>query len=199
MLWLMILAFDVTGTSAGNLKKLEQADLEFIRAYTLYAQAQLDEAAKIFQDLHASFPREPVGAVSAYNAAFLLSRLGRSEESLRWLEKAFDAGYDNFQHVESDGDLAATRALPKYAEVLERAKKRITRTRAPIRPLQCARFARMLVEAGQTGDWIKSYALSSRLGWFAHAPTVEALNRLLSPEGFQITCQNGAWRVEKIN
>jgi tetratricopeptide (TPR) repeat protein len=59
-------------------------------------------------------------ATSAYNAACCLSRLGRADTALPWLERAVDAGYRDLPHLQADEDLAPVRALPGFAPIAQR-------------------------------------------------------------------------------
>lgn len=199
MIWSLLLLADVTGGStAAHHAKIEQAESLFLEAYSAYARGRLEEASEGFQKVYKLFPRAPVGAIAAYNCAFLTSRLGQPEISLEWLEKAFGAGYDNFQHVESDGDLASARNMPKYQEILARARGTVTRIRAPIGRFQHREFARKLIEAARNGDGLGTFALFSRLGWLVHEPTVQALNALMRSEGYQIVNQDGSWQIDTV-
>jgi tetratricopeptide (TPR) repeat protein len=59
-------------------------------------------------------------ANDAYNAACCLSRLGRPDTALPWLERAVDAGYRDLPHLQADEDLAPVRALPGFAPIAQR-------------------------------------------------------------------------------
>jgi Zn-dependent protease len=59
-------------------------------------------------------------ASSAYNVACCLSRLGRPDTALPWLERAVDAGYRDLPHLQADEDLAPVRALPGFALIAQR-------------------------------------------------------------------------------
>lgn len=59
-------------------------------------------------------------ASSAYNVACCLSRLGRPDTALPWLERAVDAGYRDLPHLQADEDLAPVRALPGFAPIAQR-------------------------------------------------------------------------------
>jgi hypothetical protein len=52
--------------------------------------------------------------------ACLSGRKGRKEEALDWLEKAVEAGFNDRRFAEDDPDLAGTRGLKRFKEVLER-------------------------------------------------------------------------------
>jgi hypothetical protein len=58
--------------------------------------------------------------VFAYNAACSLSRLGRIDEGLDWLEQAVSSGFDAGEQLDTDQDIAALRAHPRFAEIRAR-------------------------------------------------------------------------------
>lgn len=60
----------------------------------------------------------PSDGVAHYNLACSLALLGYGEEALAELWHAFDMGYDDIIHLESDPDLEALRDLPGYHELL---------------------------------------------------------------------------------
>ena len=59
-------------------------------------------------------------AEDAYNTACSHSRAGRADEGLAWLERAVEAGYQDLDHLESDEDMAAVRALAGYTLIRDR-------------------------------------------------------------------------------
>ena len=63
---------------------------------------------------------DPADAVSAYNLACLLARDGRAEEALRALRRAVDAGYDRWERMAEDPDLAPLRGRPEFEELMRR-------------------------------------------------------------------------------
>jgi Zn-dependent protease len=56
----------------------------------------------------------------AYNAACCLARLGRVDEGLDWLSRALDAGFDDSAQLDSDPDIAALRADPRFERIRSR-------------------------------------------------------------------------------
>jgi len=128
---------------------MHEDEAEAARTITLYARAVRGEAEAVVADLTddeaelgslldaavfhsehfeqaaalgaALFDRFGVGN-DAYNTACSLSRAGRPDEALRWLERAIDAGYDDLAHLEADDDLAEARARPGYPELAERLR-----------------------------------------------------------------------------
>jgi hypothetical protein len=63
---------------------------------------------------------DPGDARSGYNLACLLARDGRSEEALRALRRALDAGYGDWDRLAEDADLAPLRDRPEFRALLAR-------------------------------------------------------------------------------
>ena len=61
-------------------------------------------------------PHEPV---IWYNLACSLSLLKRYDDSLEALRQAIALGYDDFEYLLKDSDLASLRQLPKFRRLLE--------------------------------------------------------------------------------
>lgn len=61
----------------------------------------------------------PLDGVAHYNLACSLALLGQSEEALAELWQAFEVGYDDVVHLESDPDLESVRELPGYQDLLQ--------------------------------------------------------------------------------
>lgn len=167
--------------------KPEKAESIFIDAYLAYTDGDREESTKLFTKIYTKFPTEPIGAISAYNIACNFALEGESEKGLEWLKKALDAGYDNFEHVESDGDLAGVREESKYEGIMAAAKKKAgDDKRATIKEDQAKTFAEKLAAAHKDGETNTRQALFSRLGWFAHAKTIEWLNAELKKKGLKL-------------
>jgi len=61
----------------------------------------------------------PHDAVVHYNLACSLAQNGFRDEAIAILRRAFERGYDDFQHLDLDTDLAAVRSDPRYVALLE--------------------------------------------------------------------------------
>ena len=61
----------------------------------------------------------PLDGVAHYNLACSLALLGNSQEALAALWQAFEVGYDDVVHLESDPDLESLRELPGYQDLLQ--------------------------------------------------------------------------------
>ncbi len=64
---------------------------------------------------------------SAYNLACCYSLKGSKEEGVRWLKKAFELGFTDWQHTEADSDLDNLRGEPGYKDLVERMKTEAAR------------------------------------------------------------------------
>jgi tetratricopeptide (TPR) repeat protein len=191
---LEILAADVT---AGNLPRPGAADEDlFVQAYLIYRSGENDRAAAEFRKLYDRFPRHPIGAIAAYNAACSLALQGNAQQSLEWLGRALRAGYDNLDHCEGDGDLALVRAEAEYDRLLREARGRRRKAMAPVAPDQIGRWAERISKAAAAGDSASVFAACSRLGWFTHEPTVRQLNALLTKQGLEFVRSGGAWSLD---
>jgi hypothetical protein len=62
---------------------------------------------------------KPEDGVAHYNLACSLAVLGIVDDALAELWLAFDMGYDDVLHLESDPDLESLRHLPGYVELLQ--------------------------------------------------------------------------------
>lgn len=58
-----------------------------------------------------------------YNAACTFARIGRTDEALDALRRAFEAGFANFYHIAWDDDLDNLRALPEFDELISTYKQ----------------------------------------------------------------------------
>lgn len=174
----------------------EKAEKLFVEAYVAYADADRDDSTKKFTKIYEKFSKDPIGAISAYNIACNLALEGESAKAADWLKKALEAGYDNFEHVESDGDLGSIREEKKYEEALAEAKKKAGKEkRAPIRDDQAKAFAERLAQAHEDGDGTALNALFSRLGWLAHEKTADGLNVELKKKKLKLENSGGGWQL----
>lgn len=71
-------------------------------------------ALQLSQQLGEVVFRDTGSAVSAFNVACSLSRQGKTSDALDWLRRAYDAGLDDVERLDTDEDLEAVRALPSW-------------------------------------------------------------------------------------
>ena len=65
-----------------------------------------------------------------YDKSCLLARMGRLNESVAALRKAFENGYRSFAHIEHDDDMDAIRELPEFKYLIEEYKAKPIRIAA---------------------------------------------------------------------
>ena len=89
------------------------------------AKANLENALKGKQhkDLAASATQgadaKPKDPQAAYNAARVYARMGDADQTLAWLNKALDLGYDQFDYLSLDPSLASLKKDPRFLKLLE--------------------------------------------------------------------------------
>jgi len=76
------------------------------------------EAIKLFKRIYYNYPKSPLGAISAYNAACGYALAGNKEEALDWLEYSVKSGYNDFDHLREDADLDGLRNEKRYKKLL---------------------------------------------------------------------------------
>jgi len=99
-------------------KALEKLQAEYQAAKSA---KRYDDAAKALQEMLSLNPNLP--AVE-YNLACLRSLQGQIEEALDQLNRAVDQGFLLAEQIEQDEDLAPLRTLPRFQEVVTKAKER---------------------------------------------------------------------------
>lgn len=62
----------------------------------------------------------PIYKITQYNIACCYSMLNQVEEALKSLDAAMGAGFDNFDQIRRDKNLAGVRASPKFQPLIER-------------------------------------------------------------------------------
>ncbi|MBI4578031.1 MAG: tetratricopeptide repeat protein [Planctomycetes bacterium] len=67
---------------------------------------------------------DPENSLAEYNLACTYSLAGRAEEALDYLERSVDHGFDDFDHIRADEDLAPLRGHPRFRRLLEREPPR---------------------------------------------------------------------------
>ena len=87
----------------------------------LYTQAgRLHEGLAVDRKLIKLFPYDPT---VHYNLACSLALLSLDDEAIDTLRKAVNLGYEDFEHLQNDGDLDNIRSHPKFIELLLNARK----------------------------------------------------------------------------
>ncbi|HUB07902.1 MAG TPA: hypothetical protein VMB50_12905 [Myxococcales bacterium] len=78
-----------------------------------YPEAVAEGMAALQRDI----PKQ-LGATVRYNLACYQARMGHQRECLWWLRQALEAGFDDFELMKTDPDLASVRETPAFRELL---------------------------------------------------------------------------------
>ena len=119
----------------------EKADADFnevIRQDTVarsgscrqYALHFLGRDAEALEWMDKIIAADPIESGGYYDNACLLARMGRLNESVAALRKAFENGYRSFAHIEHDDDMDAIRELPEFKHLIEEYKAKPIRIEA---------------------------------------------------------------------
>ena len=68
-----------------------------------------------------------------YNASFAASLSGLADESVEWLRKAIDAGFEDLSHIKNDPDMEPIRQHPEYLAQIARLEARLAHQDGPLR------------------------------------------------------------------
>lgn len=69
-------------------------------------------------------------ADTSYNLACAHARMKQRDEAFAWLERAIEAGYTSWRHMEEDDDLYALRRDPRFEKAVEKARRAAKRAGA---------------------------------------------------------------------
>ena len=92
------------------------ADGSSCRMYALHFLGRDQEAEEWMDRIIQSDPEDDG---NHYDRACLLSRMGKTEESINSLRTAFEKGYRSFSHIRLDDDMDAVRELPEFKALIE--------------------------------------------------------------------------------
>ena len=92
-------------------------DIEILRALAeLYTETErYKEGLALDQRISTLCPADPL---SWYNLACSLALLDRKDESLELLSKSIELGYDDYEWMKRDNDLASLRDDPRFESLL---------------------------------------------------------------------------------
>ena len=91
------------------------------RQYALYFLGHNDEAIEWQEKLIAENPDD---GGEYYNKSCLLARMGRLDEAIAALRKAFENGFRRFAHIEHDDDMDPIRNMPEFTALVEEYKSK---------------------------------------------------------------------------
>jgi tetratricopeptide (TPR) repeat protein len=108
---------DEAVTQYQKMLKIQPDSLQALnRLGVLYAtRKQYDRALSFYKQMGAL---EPENAATAYNIACMNARLNKVEESLKWLRKAVNSGYNNWELIRTDKDLENIRGTQYYKALI---------------------------------------------------------------------------------
>lgn len=113
-------AMDIAKVDAEKILQVDTiGNANSIRHYALYILGREQEAIDWLNSIEAT----DVSKERYYDKACLLSLMGKTEESLQNLQKAFEAGYCFFNHVMRDFDLENVRQLPSFMPLVDKYRQ----------------------------------------------------------------------------
>lgn len=89
--------------------QLTRQSLEFFK------QKKYDKVEEVLTE---ALVLDPDNATNIYNMACVKSVTGKLETAMTYLERAADAGFTDFLHIQSDSDLEPLRTLPRYKALI---------------------------------------------------------------------------------
>ena len=91
------------------------------RMYALHFLGRDKEAEEWMDKIIESDPEEDG---NYYDQACLYSRMGKLDESITALRKAFEKGYRSFSHIRLDDDMDAVRELPEFKALIDEYERK---------------------------------------------------------------------------
>lgn len=85
-----------------------------------YAYHALGNDVKALEVMDSIIARDTTEIGNYYDAACLYARMKKTQESLHYLEVAFQKGYKRFAHINNDNDLDEIRNLPEFKDLMKK-------------------------------------------------------------------------------
>lgn len=105
------------------LRKMElkkKRETELTQGLKLYKEGKYEAALESFESVLGSKPEPREAAVTSYNVACCYSQLNQIEAGLSALEDAMEAGYEDYQTIRTDPDIANLRSSEKFKPLLDK-------------------------------------------------------------------------------
>ena len=96
-----------------------------------YAYQSLGNYDKAIEVMDSIMVRDSTEAGTFYDAACLYSRMKKTADAMKYLEKALEMGYKRFAHMRNDHDLDNLRELPEYKALIEKYQGKATEDSLP--------------------------------------------------------------------
>lgn len=105
------------------LRKMElkrKRETQLTEGLKLYKDGKYEAALENFESVLGSKPEPREAAVTSYNVACCYSQLNQIEAGLSALEDAMAAGYEDYQTIRTDPDIANLRSSEKFKPLLDK-------------------------------------------------------------------------------
>lgn len=105
------------------LQKMElkrKRETELTEGLKLYKEGKYEAALENFESVLGSKPEQREAAVTSYNVACCYSQLNQIEAGLSALGDAMEAGYEDYQTIRTDPDIANLRSSEKFKPLLDK-------------------------------------------------------------------------------
>jgi len=105
------------------LEKMElkrKRETELTEGLKLYKEGKYEAALENFESVLGSKPEQREAAVTSYNVACCYSQLNQIEAGLSALGDAMEAGYEDYQTIRTDPDIANLRSSEKFKPLLDK-------------------------------------------------------------------------------
>jgi tetratricopeptide (TPR) repeat protein len=116
-----------------TLKNMTQLAPDFAPARALLAMCYFEKKLYIhsLSELNAAVNLDKSDYNSMYNIACIYSLQKKPAPALKWLERAIDNGFSEYDHMSKDSDLDNIRAEPKFGELAEKASRQASLKKEP--------------------------------------------------------------------